>query len=81
MLTRPFGIIIIIIIIFLLLLIIIITIIIVVVVVVVVTVIVSGALFPVGGAAALECLHLLCQYFNVNFPFFPNLTILLFLEI
>ena len=23
---------------------------------------------PVGGAVALECLSLLCQYFNANFP-------------
>ena len=43
---------------------------------------VFGAQLRVGGAVALKCLRLLCQYFNVNFPFFcRNLAILHFSEI
>ena len=30
---------------------------------------VFGAWLPVGGAVTLECLRLLCQSFNANFPF------------
>ena len=36
---------------------------------------------PLGGTVALECLRLLCQFFNVNFPFLSQLGYSSFLRI